>query len=72
MITTMTDAAKQIGIPKQRLYHNIKSGVVSARKVGKVVLLDPEVAREELRCNGFFRRSEMHKRKRAARIANPE
>ncbi len=71
MLTTMTEAAELLGIPKQRLYQKIKEGKVTGRKVGeRVVLVDTEKARRELERSGYFRRSEMYRRKKAARQDN--
>lgn len=57
MIMTMTQAARQLGIPYQHLRKNIDRGVVSAKRQGTVVLVDPEQARKQLEANGFFWRS---------------
>lgn len=66
MITTMTDAARRLGIPYQRLQDNIKRGIVSASRAGGCILVNPEIARQELEDNGFFWRSAAIRKGRAA------
>ncbi len=70
MLTTMTDAAKQLGMQKQRLYEKVKEGIVTAKKTGGVVLIDTEQARQELAVTGYFYHREKYRRTRAARIAS--
>lgn len=64
MVTTMTQAAKQLGIAKQQLYRFVKSDVVSGQRAGRVVLIDPEQARRELEADGYYERSEQVRRSR--------
>lgn len=59
MITAF-EAAKQLGIRSERLYENIKRGVVSVKKYGNSSMLYLDEARKELEENGFFIRSQAH------------
>lgn len=72
MVTTMTGAAKALGMTRQALWLKVQEGVVSARKEGGVVLIDPEQARQELTVTGYFYHKAKYRRTQAARIAAAE
>lgn len=55
---TMAEAAQKLGMTKQQLHPLVKKGIVSYRKSGNIVLINPETARRELLAAGFYERKE--------------
>lgn len=53
MITTAQEAAKLLGMAPQHLHDHIKRGIVSARRAGRIVLIDPTQARKEMEAHGY-------------------
>lgn len=69
MITTLTEAAKELGMYKQTLWHKVQDGIVTAQKSGSVLLIDIEQARRELTEDGYFSHSRKWHRTRARNLA---
>lgn len=53
LITTAQEAAKQLGMSQQHFGLLIKRGLVSARRAGRIVLVDPSEARKDLEAKGY-------------------
>jgi hypothetical protein len=73
-MVTATEAARMLGMRKQRMYECIKRGVVSVQRYGPTVMVDPDVARQELEQDGYFFRSDVRKRAQALKkrpVARP-